>query len=123
MKTKIRQKWILILGILIIALGLVHVSSTFFFYQNINKSMLPNIFFFVVTGLSVILSGSLIIYCSGILEKSEKISSFILRIVLIYFYVLAVGAIITMTNNPFSYIMLILCVFLSIPVLLKPGIS
>jgi hypothetical protein len=119
MKIKIRQKWILIVGLLIIALGIVHVLSTFFFYKNIDRSMFPGIFMFVATGLSVVLSGSLTIYCSKIMETSEQVSSIILKIVLLYFYLISIGAIVAMMNNPFSYIMLLLSVSLNIPVLYK----
>jgi hypothetical protein len=119
MKTKIKQKWTLIVGLLIIVLGFVHILSTFFFFKNINHSMLPGIFMFVATGLSVVLCGSLTIYCSKIFVTAEQVSSNILKMVLLYFYVISIGAIITMMNNPFPYIMLILSVSLTIPILTK----
>jgi hypothetical protein len=123
MKTKIRQKWILIAGFLIIVLGLIHILSTFFFFRNINQVMLSGIFMFVGTGLSVVLSGSLTIYCSKIIQTSKQISSDVLRIVLLYLYMLSIGAIVVMTDNPFSYIMLIISIFLSIPMLFKENES
>lgn len=122
MKTNFRKKWILSLGILIITLGLIHVLSTFYFYKSINKSILPSIFMFVATGLSVIFSGALTVYCAKIIGVSEKIGTTVLKFILCFFYTLSVGAILSLANNPFPFMMLGLAILLNISLLNKQNV-
>ena len=122
-KRKVGSIWVLIIGILIIILGLIHNAATSIVFHMGSFEKLPKedglvfIYMYVATGTAVIAAGLLTIYCSFALKKSERMAWTITIAVCIFMILLGIGAIITMTDNPFAYIMLVLPLLEIIPLL------
>ncbi len=97
-------------SILVMLLGTIHICATPFIFQPFNtqaKLDLASVYMFVMVGVSVIFIGWLQYY----IIKSGNYSVVLLRILeasVLFMVISGIGAIITMWNNPFAYLSLII---------------
>ncbi|MFQ6120215.1 MAG: hypothetical protein ACE5KE_10060 [Methanosarcinales archaeon] len=121
-KGKFGSKWVFIMGILIVILGIIHNGATPLISSDLDilpkNVMLVMIFMFVGTGTAIIFAGLLTIYCSFGLKKSERMAWVIAMGVGVFIGLLGIGAVITMPNNPFAYIMSAFSILVIIPLLI-----
>ncbi len=98
-------------GISILILGLIHCATTPLFLNDmrdvnneLNRSML---YMFIMTGIAVVLCGVLILSSINRIEDNNQLH-YVLFYSIIFVMISAVGAIIMMYDNPFSYLSLII---------------
>ncbi|MFZ5645179.1 MAG: hypothetical protein ACOY46_16510 [Bacillota bacterium] len=123
MKEALGKRWVLTTGILILILGLIHIGATPIVYKmgfnglqdGYGKTFL---YMYVSTGAAVVFAGLLTIYCSSGLGKMERESWMMATGAGIFMFLLGAGAVITMPDNPFSYITLIISLVDVVPLLM-----
>jgi len=108
------QKRLKIAGIIVIILGIIHCSATPLVLPSLkvlsSGDFLACVYMFVCTGVSVIFTGWLQYYISRQTEINPKDLK-ILRISVFFMLIIGIGAVATMWNNPFAYIILLVALY------------
>jgi len=117
LKENLLYRMMVVVGVLIIILGLIHISYTPILYKDIASIPLdPDnlntyLYMFVATGASLLLAGVLVVYSVKGLKRNNHLAWVVSLTVGIYILLLGIGAVVTMHGgNPFAYIMLVLAV-------------
>jgi len=108
------QNQIRIASILIIAIGVIHICVTprilpILKILRLNE-LLSFAYMFVITGVALIFAGWLQYF---VIKRVGKDSGFlkILNRTIIFICILGIGAVATMWNNPFAYIILLIALY------------
>lgn len=108
------QKRLKIAGIIVIILGIIHCSATPLVLPSLkvlpSGDFLSCAYMFVCTGLAVIFIGWLQYYIAKQAEINSKDLK-IFRISVFFMSILGIGAVATMWNNPFAYIILLVALY------------
>ncbi|MCK5163947.1 MAG: DUF2867 domain-containing protein [Desulfobacula sp.] len=105
------EKWQYYSGILIVLIGMVHVSAIFPIfatgYESLpGESMPVGIYMFIATGVAVMFTGLLIIYCSNGMANLENRAWYSLMFCGGFLIMIGGGAVAVMPGNPFAWVML-----------------
>jgi hypothetical protein len=115
-------KWINISSISLIVLGLIHLAATLMIlpvFQDLEKEQFKVfLFMYLAAGIGTILPGLISKLTVRGLKNNHKIGWLIVLVCSIYSTLIGVGAVITMTSNPFAYLMLLIGISLLVPTLL-----
>ncbi len=119
-KKKRASQWVFVAGILIIILGLIHIAATpmvfcMDFGKLPTKVGLAFIYVFVATGVAVVFAGLLAVYGSIGIKRSERMARPLAVGVGVFMLFVGVGAVITMSDNPFAYMGLVLALVEIVP--------
>lgn len=108
-------RWVRIAGWLVVALGVVHIAATPLIYPPYAGD-LTFLYMFLATGIAVIFAGALVLLAAGGWSRGERWAWDVLLRAGIFLSLLGIGAVITMADNPFAYLMLILAVVAALPI-------
>jgi membrane protease YdiL (CAAX protease family) len=121
-KMKKLTNWISISCIALIVLGIIHLTATIMIlpmFQNLAKEQLTVfLFMYLAAGMGTILPGLISKLLIKGLKNKDKRAWEIILICSIYSTLIGIGGIITMINNPFAYLGLLIGISLLIPTLL-----
>jgi|GEM_PF-2450464 len=106
------DKWIIVTGALIIALGGIHLLATpvvlQMFPELTTDKKLTFLFMYLAAGFGTILPGFLIVFLKTEIENNNKKVIGVLKILSYYLLLFGISAVATMWDNPFAYMTLII---------------
>jgi len=114
--------WLNIISLAIIVLGLFHLMATplvlgmFEWTDPDEKSIF--LFMYLAAGIGTILPGLISKIQINAIKESSLNARFTVIVCSLYTFILGIGAIILLTNNPFAYIAVVLGIALVIPALI-----
>ena len=114
--TMLGTRWVRIAGWLVVALGAIHIAATPLVYPTHAGDDLTFLYMFLATGVAVIFAGLVVLFAARGWQRGERWAWAILLRTGVFLLLLGVGAVITMADNPFAYVMLILAVVAALPV-------
>ena len=120
-KKKRASQWVFAAGILIAILGLIHIAATPMVLKDLDE--LPKnvkdslVYMYVTTGAAVVFAGLLAVYSSIGIKRSEGMARPLAVGVGVFMFLVGVGAVIVMPDNPFAYIGLVLALVEIAPLL------
>jgi hypothetical protein len=117
---KIGSTWLLITGILIAALGVVHVALTHVVYEQGWKNLPPPqprlfLYLYVAAGLALVLAGVLTIRSARALGRGEKWGYGVATAVAWFVIFMGVGAVVNVRSDPLAWAALVVAVLNYIP--------
>ncbi|MCP4539666.1 MAG: hypothetical protein GY832_21220 [Chloroflexi bacterium] len=117
------SQWVFVAGILIVILGLIHIAATpIVFRMDFGKlpteAGLAFIYVFVATGVAVVFAGLLAVYGAIGIKRSERMARPLTVGVGIFMSLVGVGAVVTMSDNPFAYMGLALALVEMAPLMI-----
>lgn len=108
-------RWVHIAGWLVVALGVVHIAATPLVYPAYAGD-LAFLYIFLATGIAVIFAGALMLLAAGGWSRGERWAWAVLLRTGIFLSLLGIGAVVTMADNPFAYLMLVFALVAALPV-------
>ncbi len=122
-KKKRASQWVFVAGILIVILGLTHIAATpvifrMDFGELPTEAGLAFIYVFVATGVAVVFAGLLAVYSSIGSKRSEGMARPLAVGVGVFMLLVGIGAVVTMSDNPFAYMGLALALVEITPLLI-----
>lgn len=107
------SQWVFVAGMFIAALGLIHLAATPVIFPSIALQLFQAdqfvfLYMYLSTGTAVVFVGLLTIYSARGLRRAEPWAWTLALATGGFMLLLGVGAVLSMANNPFAYLTLVL---------------
>ncbi len=119
-------RWIQVAGWLTLVLGFIHIAATPLIFPLsasllADPELLSSLYMFEMTGLAVVFTGWLVIYASRGWRLGQRWAWHVCLGAGIFLFLLGAGAVLTMPDNPFAYLSLVIAMVENLPVWLYRG--
>jgi hypothetical protein len=114
-------RWIQVAGWLTLVLGLIHIAATPLIFPLstsllADPELLSSLYMFEMTGIAVVFAGWLVIYASRGWRQGQRWAWHVCLGAGIFLLLLGAGAVLTMPDNPFAYLSLVIAIVENLPV-------
>jgi hypothetical protein len=114
-------RWVQVAGWLTIILGAIHIAATPLIFPMsaslfADPELLSSLYMFVMTGIAVAFAGWLVIYASRGWRQGQRWAWHVCLGAGIFLLLLGAGAVLTMPDNPFAYLSLVIAIVENLPV-------